>query len=80
MQYKWSIIIIAVFVAMLPFLGFSGNIRDAFISIGGLSIAVIVFFGNEISHLRWKGNKFMHRSDSYVENENIGDDSSFPKV
>ncbi|MBI5004564.1 MAG: hypothetical protein HZC04_00030 [Candidatus Lloydbacteria bacterium] len=80
MPYKWSIIIIAVLVALLPFLGFPGAVRDWFVAIGGLSIAAIVFFANEISNLRWKGNKFIHSSDSYVENEKTNDRSSFPTV
>ena len=81
MQYKWSIIIIALLVAIMPFLGFPGAVRDIFIAIGGLSIVAIVFFAGEISLLRWKewkGKKFVNNSDSYVENENIDDQSSFP--
>ncbi|MBI2046349.1 MAG: hypothetical protein HYT28_02950 [Parcubacteria group bacterium] len=80
MQYKWSIIVIAILVALLPFLGFPGVARDWFIAIGGLSIAGLVFFGNEISALRWKGKSMVSRPDSYVENENMSfdDSSSFP--
>ncbi|MBI5005470.1 MAG: hypothetical protein HZC03_02615 [Candidatus Lloydbacteria bacterium] len=83
MQYKWSIIVIGLIVALLPFLGFPGAVRDWFVAIGGLSIAAIVFFANEISLIRWKGKKADTRPDSYVENEKTSFDdrsSSSPKV
>lgn len=83
MKYKWSIITIAVLVALFPFLGFPGNVRDAFIALGGFGIAAIVFFANEISLLRWKGKKLTNHPDSYVENEKASSDdtlSSPPKV
>ena len=80
MQYKWSIISIALLVALLPFLGFPGVVRDWFITIGGLCIVLLVFFGNEIAIFRRKDRTEVNHSDSYVENENTssGDSSALP--
>lgn len=83
MPYKWSIITIAVLVALLPFLGFPGAARDWFVAIGGLSIVALVFFANEVSVFNWKRKKTTGHPDSYVENEksSFDDSSSFsPKV